>query len=74
MPITVVHAGGSTTRNYNEQTGGGQWVLHGRYTFNAGTAGYVETSDANGQAAADAVTWELADGWGRDRRDRWQSQ
>ncbi len=55
VPFAVVHAGGTTTRTFNERTGGGQWVLHGRYTFNAGTTGYVETSDVNGQACADAV-------------------
>jgi hypothetical protein len=55
VPITVVYAGGTNTRLFNERTGGGQWVLHGRYTFNAGTTGYVETSDANGSAGADAV-------------------
>lgn len=54
-PFTVVHAAGSTTKNFNERTGGGQWVLHGRYTLKAGTTGYVETSDVNGQVAADAV-------------------
>ena len=55
VPITVVHAAGSAPRTFNQQTGGGLWVLHGRYTFNAGTAGYVQVSSANGQAAADAV-------------------
>jgi hypothetical protein len=55
VPITVVYAGGSNTRVFNQRAGGGQWVLHGRYTFNAGTTGYVETSDANGSAGADAV-------------------
>jgi hypothetical protein len=54
-PFIVSHAGGTTTKTFNERTGGGQWVLHGRYTFNAGTSGYVQTSDANGQAGADAV-------------------
>jgi hypothetical protein len=55
VPIVVLYAGGSTTRLFDERTGGGQWILHGRYPFNAGTGGYVETSDANGQAGADAV-------------------
>jgi len=55
VPITVVSAGGSNTRLFNERAGGGQWVLHGRYTFSAGTTGYVEASDANGSAGADAV-------------------
>jgi hypothetical protein len=55
VPITVMHAGGSTTLNFNEQNPGGMWVLHGRYGFNGGTAGFVQVSDVNGQAAADAV-------------------
>jgi len=37
VPISVTHAGGTTTKTYNQQTGGGQWVLHGTYNFNAGT-------------------------------------
>ena len=55
VPISVVHAGGTTTRTFNQQTGGGRWVLHGRYTFDAGPNGSVRVSDVNGQAAADAV-------------------
>jgi len=57
VPISVVHANGTTTTSFNQQVGGGQWVLHGQYTFNAGTGGYVQVSAANGQAAADAVRW-----------------
>ena len=56
VPVSVVHANGTSTAVYNEQIGGGQWVLHGRYTFNAGTGGYVQTSGTSSQqAAADAV-------------------
>ncbi len=55
VPISVTHAGGSTSKSFNERLGGGQWVLHGRYNFNVGTAGFVQVSDANGQAGADAV-------------------
>ena len=55
MPIDVTHAGGTTQRNYNQQTGGGQWVLQGTYSFSAGTGGYVEVDDSFGQACADAV-------------------
>lgn len=55
VPITVVSASGTTTRQFNQQTGGGQWQLHGRYAFSAGTAGYVTVTDASGQASADAV-------------------
>ena len=55
VPIAVTHAAGTTTRAFDERTGGGVWVLHGRYTFNAGTAGFVQVADSAGQAAADAV-------------------
>jgi Periplasmic copper-binding protein (NosD) len=55
VPITVTHADGNALKNFNEQSGGGQWVLHGRYRFVAGNTGYVQVTDANGQAAADAV-------------------
>jgi hyaluronate lyase len=55
VPITVKHAGGTNTKTYDQRTGGGVWVLHGTYSFNAGTAGYVQVSDVNGQACADAV-------------------
>lgn len=55
VPISVTHAGGTTTRTYNEKVGGGVWTLHGRYTLNAGTSGYVQVTDTGGQANADAV-------------------
>jgi hypothetical protein len=55
VPITVCHAAGCSTRTFNQQQNGAQWILHGRYNFNAGSAGYVQVSDQNGQAAADAV-------------------
>lgn len=57
VPIRVVHAGGTTIRRFNQRKNGGTWVLHGRYTFTAGTAGSVRVSDRNGQASADAVRW-----------------
>ena len=55
VPILVAHANGTTTRLFNERKAPGNWVLHGRYTFNAGTAGYVQASAQNGSALADAV-------------------
>lgn len=58
VPFSVVHSAGAKTNLYNEQQGGGKWVLHGRYTFAAGMAGYAEVvgnTTANGQAGADAV-------------------
>jgi IPT/TIG domain len=55
VPILVAHTSGTTTRVFNERKAVGNWVLHGRYTFNAGTAGYVQTSAANGTALADAI-------------------
>ena len=55
VPITVCHAAGCTTTNFNQQQNGGQWNLHGRYSFNAGTGGHVQVTDQNGRAIADAV-------------------
>lgn len=56
VPISVTgHTGGSTQRTFDQRTGGGRWVLHGRYTWSAGRTAAVTVSDANGQAAADAV-------------------
>lgn len=55
VPIAVKHAAGTSIKNFNQQIGGGQWVLHGRYSFTAGTSNFVEVSDVNGQAAADAL-------------------
>ena len=55
VPITVAASNGLNTKTFNEQVNGGQWVLHGRYSFTAGVTKYVEMSAANGQASADAV-------------------
>ncbi len=57
VPITVASQGVAQTFLKNQRVGGGQWQLLGRFTFAAGTTGYVEVSDKNGQAAADAVRW-----------------
>ncbi|MBN1477621.1 family 10 glycosylhydrolase [Candidatus Sumerlaeota bacterium] len=57
-PYTVVHAGGSTTIDVNQEINGSQWVPLGVFSFNAGTGGRVElANDAeSGQAViADAV-------------------
>jgi hypothetical protein len=54
-PFYVRHASGTTSRSFDERAGGGNWVLHGRYSFNVGTGGYVETASVNGQVSADAV-------------------
>lgn len=55
VPVTVRHAGGDRIVNFNMQTGGGAWVLHGRYSLSTGSSHWVEVSDKNGQASADAV-------------------
>ena len=55
VPFRIVHSGGTTTKSFNQQTGGGAWVLHGRYSFSAGKLGYAETNDLGGQASADAL-------------------
>ena len=60
VPFFVVHAGGTTSKTYDQRTGGGVWVLHGTYYFNAGTNGLVQVAEptVNGQACADAVRFE----------------
>lgn len=45
VPFTVCHATGCNTVNVNQQQDGGQWNLHGRYNFAAGTSGYVQVTD-----------------------------
>jgi hypothetical protein len=45
VPITVCHAAGCTTRTFNQQQNGAQWILHGRYNFGAGSNGYVQVTD-----------------------------
>jgi len=53
--VTVRHAEGPALRTFDERRAVGGWVLHGQYTFDAGTAGYGQT-DASGRVAlADAV-------------------
>jgi hypothetical protein len=59
VPVSVVHASGKAIRTVNQRSGGGTWVVHGVYTFNAGRTGYVEVSNDNGIAGADAVRWVL---------------
>jgi Carbohydrate binding domain/Cellulase (glycosyl hydrolase family 5) len=59
VPLTVVSPAGSATKMFDQKTAGGSWVLHGTYSFNAGNTGYVEVSDVNGQAGADAVKFVL---------------
>lgn len=60
-PYTVYYSGGSQTVPVNQTVQGGQWVLLGRYPFDAGSSGYVKL--ANGPATtgknviADAVKW-----------------
>ena len=53
--VKVVSADGHITKTFDESTGGGQWVLHGRYSFNAGATGYVEVNNGLGRVSADAV-------------------
>ena len=57
VPYTVHHASGNTVKTFNQRTGGDTWVLHGRYALAAGTSNYVEVSNANGIAGADAVSF-----------------
>jgi hypothetical protein len=55
VPFTIQHAGGAPIVNINQTVNGGKWVLLGTYNFSAGSTNYVQVSDANGLACADAI-------------------
>jgi hypothetical protein len=60
VPFVVTHTRGTALRTFDQQSGSGRWVLHGRYYFEAGRTGYVEVGSEQaraegGPAGADAV-------------------
>ena len=55
VPVTVAFNGGSTTQYFDQKTGGGKWVLHGRYNLAAGKSAFVEVGAADATSSADAV-------------------
>jgi hypothetical protein len=59
-PYTVSgQTGGAVTRTFDQRFGGGQWNLHGTYTFPAAAMGRATLTDQNGKVAADAVRFVL---------------
>ena len=58
VPVFVRHAGGTTQKNFNQRLQSSAWVLHGTYNLLAGAGHYVQITDTNGQACADAVKFE----------------
>ncbi|WP_309383228.1 FAD-dependent oxidoreductase [Cerasicoccus frondis] len=56
-PVRVTHANGNVDLLVNQQENGGEWVLLGTWSFNAGTDGAITVSneDANGYVIVDAV-------------------
>lgn len=61
--VSYVVSTGETTDEVtvNQQENGGEWVLLGTYSFEAGSSGYVEVQNAtsDGVTIADAVRWEF---------------
>jgi hypothetical protein len=55
--VEIRHANGSTLLFVDQQRNGSQWFSIGRFTFNAGTNGYVQigNSGTSGYVIADAV-------------------
>lgn len=62
VPFAVLDDGGLSTKSFNQKVNGGQWQLHGRYTFSAGVSKYVEVNDSTGLANADGVRLVAAAG------------
>lgn len=57
VPIDIAHAGGINTKIVNQRANGGGWNRIGRYTFAAGSSGYIKIRNdgADGFVIADAV-------------------
>lgn len=56
MPVTIKHAGGTTTMTVDQSVDYGQWNSLGIFDLTTGTSSYVEYSNnANGPVIADAV-------------------
>ena len=57
VPYTIYHNSGDTEVlvNQTDSTLAGQWVLLGRYSFNAGSNGYVGIEGVTGKSSADAI-------------------
>ncbi|MGF1571805.1 MAG: polysaccharide deacetylase family protein [Sumerlaeia bacterium] len=57
----VRHAGGTTTKTVNQRIDKAGWYYLGRYTFNSGTGGYAEISNAGSTGtyvSADAIKFQ----------------
>lgn len=62
VPVDIMHAGGASTVQVNQQSGGGTFVdLGGVYLFDSGQSSSVviRNDGANGYVIADAVRWVL---------------
>jgi RHS repeat-associated protein len=55
VPYTIVHNGQTDTLTRSHKRDGGSWQLLGTWIFDGSGSEYVEVSNANGKAAADAV-------------------
>lgn len=59
VPVTILHAGGSSGLTVDQRTNGSQWVKLGAWSFPAdGSAGLkIENAGTNGHVVADAARW-----------------
>jgi hypothetical protein len=53
--LVTGHTAGPATRYVDQRSGGGQWQLHGTYTFAMGARASVRLSDPYGPVSADAI-------------------
>jgi hypothetical protein len=60
VPYTVSgQSGGPVAKTFDQRDNGGQFLLHGQYTFPVGAQGAVTVTDAGGEACADAAHFSL---------------
>ncbi len=55
VPFTIFHSGITDSVNVNQQINGTQWNMLGTYNFNGDGSEFIEVSNINGNAVADAV-------------------
>lgn len=59
VPVTIVHAGGTSVVSVDMRVRSSTWVYLGRFPFEVGSAGFVQLDDSNGRANVDGVRFVM---------------